>query len=120
MPILSTCPNNLSYLTHTCTVFATTSLLLNSADDFLSLTLTLHIQCTISMSVQEILLISPCFSGQTLLPYSKTFLTQAVYNFHFILCENTLQLSLNFFQPDLAWHIVLASAPPPVLSTLLQ
>ena len=120
MPILSTCPNNLSYLTHTCTVFATPSLLLNSADDFLSLTLTLHIQCTISMSVQEILLISPCFSGQTLLPYSITFLTQAVYNFHFILCENTLQLSLNFFQPDLAWHIVLASAPPPVLSTLLQ
>ena len=121
LPILSTCPNHLSLIWHiTCTILATPSLFLTCADNFLSLRLTLHIQRTISISVREILLISLSYSGQTSLPYGITLLTQAVYNFHFILYENTPEVSLIFFQPDLTWYIVLASATPPTLSTPLQ
>ena len=88
----------------------------------LSLRLTSHIHRTICMSVREILLVSLSFRGQTWLPYSIALSRQAFYNFPLILCESTLEIwrgkrSLNFFQPDLARDNVLASTPPPALSS---
>ena len=118
MSILITYLNHISVVwRRTSTVLVTLRLFLNSADDFLSLKLILHIHRTIWMPVWEILLISLSFRGQTSLPYSITVLKQAVYNFPFILYEETLDLrrgksSLNFFQPDLTRDIVLASTPP--------
>ena len=77
------------------------------------------------MSVQEILLISLSCTGQTSLPYIVTLVMKAAYKFPFILCKNTLDVrrvksSLNFFQPDLMWDVVLASAPPPAQQPYYQ
>ena len=106
LSILSTCQNHLFY---------------NSSDNFLSLRLTWYIHRTICMSVRAIRLMSLSVSGQVLLIYSMTLLTQAECNFPFVLCENTRNVRrdkspLNFFQPDLIQDIELASAPPHVLS----
>ena len=110
LSILSTCQNHLFY---------------NSSDNFLSLRLTWHIHHTICMSVRAIRLMSLSVSGQVLLIYSMTLLTQAECNFPFVLCENTRNVRrdkspLNFFQPDLIQDIELASAPPHVLSMSLR
>ena len=90
---LVACPNHLSLPLCSFLCLPTPKQSLNSSEDFLSFSVTLHIHCTISMSFLSSFAKFSSFNAQVSLPWRTTLLTYAWKQLPFVHIENILQVS---------------------------